>query len=167
MKRWLSRDILVLALTVLVLATPVIAGGLYVYNKHQWALARLAELEPRYARFIGMEAGQKELAKATEHAQSLLQQYVYPQDKDLNQAGNDAQQRVRDILSAAGLQVGSIHEALHLSHPLAVDCAVDRHTGDHVVPPRWESAQYPLAAARGANPRLCNHGANVGGSQTG
>lgn len=107
MKRWLSRDMLVLALTVLVLVTPLMAGGLYVYNKHQWALARLAELEPRYARFVGMEAGQQELAKATEHAQTLLQQYVYPQEKDLSQAGNDAQQRVRDILSAAGLQVGS------------------------------------------------------------
>ena len=97
------------------------AGGLYVYNKHQWALARLAELEPRYARFVGMEAGQKELAKATEHAQTLLQQYVYPQEKDLSQAGNDAQQRVRDILSAAGLQVGSSQVL-----PPKVDAGFDR-----------------------------------------
>ena len=121
MKQWLSRDSLVLSLTVLVLATPLIAGGLYFYNKHQWALARLYELEPRFARFVGMEAGQKELAKATEHAQTLLQQYVYPQDKDLSQAGNDAQQRVRDILSAAGLQVGSSQVL-----PPKVDASFDR-----------------------------------------
>lgn len=107
MKRWLNKESLVLTLTLLVLAAPLVAGGVYVYNKHQWALGRLAELEPRYARFMGMELGKSELTKASEHAQLLLEQYVYPQDKDLSQAGNDAQQRVRDIFSAAGLQVGS------------------------------------------------------------
>lgn len=107
MKRWLHKESLVLGLTMLVLAAPFMAGGVYIYNKHQWAQSRLTELEPRYARFMGMEAGQSDLAKASADAQLLLEQYVYPQDKDLSQAGNDAQQRVRDILSAAGLQVDS------------------------------------------------------------
>jgi len=107
MKQRLGREALVLAATLIVLVAPFVAGGLYVYGKHQWALGRLAEMEPRYARLIGLEAGKDELAQATARAKATLEQYAYPQDKDLSQAGNDTQQRVRDILSAAGLQVGS------------------------------------------------------------
>lgn len=121
MKRWLSKERLVLALTIISVAMPLVAGGIYVYNKRQWAQSRLDELEPRYARFMGLEVGKSELATASEHARSLLEQYVYPQDKDISQAGNDAQQRVRDILSAAGLQVGSSQVV-----PPKVDATFDR-----------------------------------------
>ena len=107
MKHRVQKESLVLALTLLILAVPFLVGGAYVYKKHQWAKDRLTELQPRYAKFMGIEAGKNELLKASGHAQQLLAQYVYPQDKDISQAGNDAQQRVRDILSAAGLQVGS------------------------------------------------------------
>lgn len=97
----------ILAATVLVLLSPIVAGGIYVYQKHQWAAARLAELEPRYARLEGILAAEAELEQANQQADAMLGTYLYPADKVLNQAGNEMQQQVRDMLSAGGLRVGS------------------------------------------------------------
>ncbi|HRP19786.1 MAG TPA: type II secretion system protein GspM [Alicycliphilus sp.] len=103
----IAKDKWILAATVLVLLSPIIAGGVYVYQKHQWAAARLAELEPRYARMEGILAAQPELEQANQQADAMLGVYLYPADKVLNQAGNEMQQQVRDMLSAGGLRVGS------------------------------------------------------------
>ena len=102
-----SKDKWILAATVLALLSPIVAGGVYVYQKHQWAVARLAELEPRFARLEGILAAQHELDKAKQQAEAMLGAYLYPADKVLNQAGNEIQQQVRDTLSASGLRVGS------------------------------------------------------------
>lgn len=103
----LSKDTGILVATVLVLLAPLVAGGVFVYQKHQWATARLAELEPRYARMEGILAAQSELDKANQQTDAMLSAYLYPADKVLNQAGNEMQQQVRDTLSAGGLRVGS------------------------------------------------------------
>lgn len=107
MKRFLSREKLALIVTLALLAVPLVMAGAYVFQKHRWAQARLAELEPRYARLLGFEANQDELAKTSENARSLLSKFAYPASQDVTQAGNDAQQRVRSIFSAAGLDIVS------------------------------------------------------------
>lgn len=107
MKQYLRRETAALAITLAALALPLAGVALYVYQKHQWAQDRLSELEPRYARLLGMEAGAESLRQASERAQALLAQYIYPQEQDANQAGNDAQQRVRSILTSAGLSIAS------------------------------------------------------------
>ena len=107
MKRILSREKLALAAMVLVLVLPLVLVTAYIVQKHHWAQDRLAELEPRYARLIGMEADQSELEKASVQARALLSQYTYPSSQDVSQAGNDAQQRVRNIFTAAGLEIVS------------------------------------------------------------
>lgn len=107
MKQIFRKDQLVVLLTLVVVALPLLTGVVYVAKKHVWAQNKLAEIEPRYARFAGIEASQKDLFKARENAQALLSQYVYSADKEVGPAGNDVQQKVRDVFSAAGLAVGS------------------------------------------------------------
>lgn len=83
------------------------AAGLYVFQKHQWAQERLQELTPRYARLRGLVASRAEIEAAQTSAQALLARYVYPAAQDASQTGNMAQQRVRDLFTAAGVQIVS------------------------------------------------------------
>lgn len=99
------RESLLMAGTVVVLLLPLALLGWYVAQKHQWAESRLAELEPRHARLLGLEAQRAEMGALLEQAQAARAQYVYPATQDPAQAGNAAQQRVRDIFTSAGLQV--------------------------------------------------------------
>lgn len=96
---------MVLAGVVAVLLLPLLWGGYYMVQKHQWAQAKLAELEPRYSRLLGLQAQRSELSDALAQVQAARERYVYPATQDATQAGNAAQQRVRDIFSSAGLQV--------------------------------------------------------------
>lgn len=105
MKSLKSRESLVLLITVLALLLPLALVGYYMLQKHQWAQARLAELEPRYSRLLGLEAQRADLSDALSRAHSARARYVYPAEQDATQAGNAAQQRVRDIFSSAGLLV--------------------------------------------------------------
>lgn len=107
MKSPKSRDRIIVALTVLVLLVPLTMLGYYIWQKHQWAQERLAELEPRYARLLGLEVQGAEMAELLEHTRAARMKYVYPASQDAALAGNAAQQRVRDIFSGAGLQVSS------------------------------------------------------------
>lgn len=86
----------------------LMAGGYAAYlvwQKNRWAQTVLAETAPRHARLMGLDAARTELDSALTNAQALRAQLVYPRTQDTNQTGNAAQQRVRDILSASGLQV--------------------------------------------------------------
>lgn len=99
------RRAVLLALSLALVLVPLAAGAWYVLHKHTWAQERLAQLEPRYARLLGLEAQRSELQTARQRAAALHTQYVYPVVQDETQTGNQAQQKVRDIFTAAGLQV--------------------------------------------------------------
>ena len=101
------RESIVLALTVMVLLMPLLLLGLYVSQKHQWAQEQLNQLEPRYARLLGLRERAYDLKSIEANVQNRLRQYVYPSGQEISQAGNDAQQRVRGVFSAAGLDVVS------------------------------------------------------------
>lgn len=107
MKLALRRERALVLITLALLALPFIAVGVYVHQKHQWAADRINALEPRYARLLGLEANRDGLAQAHARGQALIAQYVYPQEQDINQTGNDVQQRIRSILVAAGLDIAS------------------------------------------------------------
>jgi general secretion pathway protein M len=102
-----AREIAALAVVFSLLLAPVVAGGVYVFQKHQWAQARLAELEPRYARLLGLDEQRADISAALAQAKDARSRYVYPAAQEATVAGNAAQQRVREILSAAGLQISS------------------------------------------------------------
>ena len=95
MKRISPREGLVLAGFLIVLLLPFLALGWYVAHKHQWAQARLEELEPRYARLLGLEAQRPDIVAALAQADAARAQYTYPASQDANQSGNAAQQRIR------------------------------------------------------------------------
>lgn len=93
-----------LALSCALLLLPLLGAGWYVAHKHAWARERLEQLAPRYARLLGLEAQRSDLQAARQRATGAYAQYVYPPAADEAQTGNQLQQKVRDIFSAAGLQ---------------------------------------------------------------
>lgn len=82
------------------------AGG-YVYNKHQWASQRLNEFEPRYARIAGLARNSEGLEQALTQSQAMQAWYLHPPGIDSTQTGNEAQQRIRSLLTSAGMTVVS------------------------------------------------------------
>ena len=101
-KEWL----LLLSTLALVLAPLVLIGG-YIANKHHWAQSKLSELEPRYARLKGLDMQREEIDQALERALRIRAEYVYPASQDVAQTGNAVQQKLRDLLTHAGLTVVS------------------------------------------------------------
>lgn len=100
-----SREKLVLGATMAVVLLPLVAGGWYVLERHQVAQNQLTQLEPRYARLLGLEAQQADIDVQLARATEARAKYVYPATQDANQTGNVAQQKIREIFAAAGLQI--------------------------------------------------------------
>lgn len=92
-------------LTVLALLIPVCLVVLFVFQKHQAAQQYLADIEPRYARMLGLQQQSAALDAALEQVKAQRSAYVRPATDDAAQTGNAAQQHVRDIFSSAGLQI--------------------------------------------------------------
>ena len=105
MKLNVSRQTLVLLLTLVVLALPPVFAGLYLYEKHQALEDLLSDLEPRFARLLGLAQSKSELAQAEEHVKTIMADYAYPDSQDASQTGNDAQQRIRTLFAQAGVDV--------------------------------------------------------------
>lgn len=93
-----------LAFLLLVLA-PLAIGGAYVYQKHRYALGVLDDLQPRYARLLGLQQSADTLAQRAQLAQVALQQRLYPADADPGATANEALQRARALLEEAGLSI--------------------------------------------------------------
>lgn len=95
-------------LTTLVLALlPLVLLGGYIAQKHVWAQLRMVEIEPRYARLKGLDLQRVDIEEALALATQMQSAYVYPADQTAVQTGNAVQQKVRDLLTAAGLTVVS------------------------------------------------------------
>lgn len=93
----------------LVLLTALLVFGAYrVWFVHESARQQLETIEPRYARLLGLGAAKTQLEAVAARTAQDLARHVYPASRDVSQAGNDAQQRVRDVFSKAGLEVISI-----------------------------------------------------------
>ncbi len=101
------KDLLILLCTFLLLVVPFVAAGTYIAKKHMWAQARLSEFEPKYARLRGLDLQREEIDEALARALKIREEYVYPVALDAVQTGNTVQQKVRDLLTAAGLTVVS------------------------------------------------------------
>lgn len=101
------RESMVVGASMVAMLLPFIVLGGYMAQKHQWAQERLDELRPRYARLLGLEVQRADIAATLARADAARAQYTYPATQDANQAGNSAQQRIRDIFTSAGLQVNS------------------------------------------------------------
>lgn len=95
------------ALLSLVLLLAALAGGIafFVQGIHTADEERLETIEPRFARLAGLATDKGELAAAVAATRTAVSRHIYPASREASQAGNDAQQRARDMFSRAGLEV--------------------------------------------------------------
>ncbi len=101
------RDWALMAVTIIVCLLPLFAVGIYVADKYAAAQEGLSRLEPRFARLLGLQASAEKMDEKVKLLEQRMSLFIYGSDMDATQAGNDAQQRVRSVLSAAGLTVVS------------------------------------------------------------
>jgi general secretion pathway protein M len=98
-------DTAVLLATLLVLAAFLGLFAFYVQGVHRADEERLETIEPRFARLAGLALDKGELATALAASKGAVARHIYPASREVSQAGNDAQQRARDVFSRAGLEV--------------------------------------------------------------
>lgn len=97
-----------LAFWVLVIGGLVAAAVSVAWTVHARSRERIESVEPRFARLVGLGNDTARVKELTVQAQRAIERHAYPVTRDVSQAGNDAQQRVRDLFSKAGLEVVSI-----------------------------------------------------------
>jgi len=101
------RAVVSVALTLGAVLVLAVAAGQYVVRKHLWAAGRLEEIEPRYARLMGLRDAGGQLEQGLKQARAELPRLGYAAERDAAQVGNDLQQLARRALQAAGLSVTS------------------------------------------------------------
>jgi len=101
------RALIAVAITLGAMLLIALVAGQYVVRKHLWAVETLADIEPRFARLLGLRDAGGKLEAALKQSRTALSQLGYPAEKDAAQVGNDLQQVVRRALQAAGLSVAS------------------------------------------------------------
>ncbi len=104
----LSRVALLQVLTVLALVLPLLGAAYFVGTHHVSVGKHIEDLEPRYARLLGLSERQAEFQTLGQQAGEQLKRLVYPASQDATQAGNDAQQRIRALFADSKLDISSI-----------------------------------------------------------
>ena len=94
--KWLLAACLVIA---------AVSGAWEVGTRHRAAQAALEDIAPRHARLLGLIEKSPDMLAANQALQESMAPYTYTADRDVTQTGNTAQQRVRDLLAQAGLDV--------------------------------------------------------------
>lgn len=101
------RDRALRAIGLLLIALPLVWAGVQLAGWHARTRADVEHLQARHARLLGIVAQRGEIDAALNATQATRNAHVYPADGDPVQTGNLAQQRLRDLLTQAGLQVRS------------------------------------------------------------
>jgi general secretion pathway protein M len=105
MSRRPQREVLLFALTVLIVLAVMLWAGANLITRHHAARDRIEQIEPRYARLLGLEKSGDALKQVQESGKAQLARQIYPANQEPSQAGNDAQQRLREIFTSAGLNI--------------------------------------------------------------
>ena len=100
------RALVSVALTLGVVLILALLAGQFVVRKHIWAVETLEQIEPRYARLLGLRDASSRLEETLKQSRTALSRLGYA-DRDAAQVGNDLQQVVRRALQTAGLAVAS------------------------------------------------------------
>ncbi len=104
----LSRVTLLQIALVMVFFAPWLGVGLFVALQHKSIESQLADMEPRYARLLGLSSRKSELIAASLSAKNQLKRAAYSAEQTLSIAGNEAQQRIRALFADSRLNVISI-----------------------------------------------------------
>jgi general secretion pathway protein M len=151
-----TMDSAVLASLVLLVAAAVGSFAFYVRSIHRADVDRLETIEPRFARLAGLATDKGELAAAAATTKAAVARHIYPVSRDVSQAGNDAQQRARDVFTKAGLDVLSSQVL-----PAKVSKQFDRIPISVRVEGEYLVFQTALAALPSLTPTLFVEGFNV------
>jgi len=103
-----NRMLALQVLTLLLLLVPLVGLGVAAWFKHQQLQTNLTDLEPRYARLLGLASHHAQLQTLGNTVNSALTRLTYPASQDLANAGNDAQQRVRSLFADNRLDIIAI-----------------------------------------------------------
>ena len=88
-----------------VLAIFLVVG--FVAARHARFASVIEDVDPRFARLVGIEAAAPRLTGALAAQKATLEQFIYPATQDATQSGNDAQQKIRAVFSTAQLAISS------------------------------------------------------------
>lgn len=103
-----SRIFWLQILTLALLLAALVGAGFYAAAKHDAAQKRLDEVEPRFARLMGLISRREDIGTFTTQAQEAIGRVAFPASQDAAQTGNEAQQRIRGIFADSKLDIGSI-----------------------------------------------------------
>ena len=143
------RALIAVVATLAAMLAAVLVAGQYVVRKHVWAAERLEEIEPRYARLLGLRDAGPQLEESLKQARSLLPRLGHPADRDAAQVGNDLQQLARRALQAAGLTVASSNVL-----PPRGEAGFDRIAVSLQAEGALSGVQVALAALQAESPRV-------------
>jgi general secretion pathway protein M len=101
------RALVSVAGTLAVVLVAVVLVARYVVEKHLWGKETLEQIEPRYARLLGLRDISAKLDEALKGSRTALSRLGHPAGRDAAQVGNDLQQVARRALQAAGLSITS------------------------------------------------------------
>lgn len=107
MKQLSRQDMILMALTVVVLLIPFLMLGTWLLDRTAETQSQLDKLEPRFARILGIQRSEDKLDSGLKVVNERISAFVFPDEMDATQAGNAAQQSVRSVLTTAGMAVVS------------------------------------------------------------
>lgn len=143
------RALVSVAGTLAVVLAIVLLIAQYVVQKHMWGVQTLEQIEPRYARLLGLRDTSTKLEEALKESRTALSRLGHPADRDAAQVGNDLQQVARRALQAAGLSITS-------SQVLAprTDSGFERVSVSLQADGSLSGVQVALAALQSETPRI-------------
>ena len=154
------------SLWVLAVASLVLLGFLvgvgYVWRKHQWATQTLADIEPRYARLLGLQHSADALVSAQRQLDDNLMQHAYGSAQSAEQIGPLILQRVRELATGSDLSVTS-SQVLSSKE----EGAFDRIGVDVRIDGAWPSVVTFLQALSSQQPALYADSIQVEGQRSG
>jgi general secretion pathway protein M len=101
------RAVVAVGVTVAVVIAAVAVAAGYAWERYLAAQAVIEEIEPRYARLLGLQGADGPLKKTVLDAYASLRRWAYPAEQDSGKAGNDVQQRARKAAEASGMNIVS------------------------------------------------------------
>ena len=143
------RAVVSVALTLGLALLAAVAVGQYVVRKHWQAVETLEQIEPRYARLLGLRDTGAQLEEVLKQSRATLSKLGYSGERDAAQVGNDLQQVVRRALQSAGLSVASSQVLAPRS-----ESGFDLISVSVQAEGALSGVQVALAALQGETPRL-------------